>query len=179
MNKLILIAGDLASGKSTIAEYLSKKHAIPTLIKDDMKEINCDVVGFSTREENLKLSLAAVQEMIYAFRKFIVSKTDIILEANFRKEELDQILKIAMNDKYEVFAFVFEGDIDILYKRFLDRLPSRNKAHTTLHLEESFEKFKNHILDFRKNTLDIPYTKIVIDNHTIESLAEQIEKSVF
>ena len=41
MRNLIIITGDLASGKSTLANALSYELNIPCLIKDDIKEIAC------------------------------------------------------------------------------------------------------------------------------------------
>ena len=53
MRRLILIFGDLASGKSTFADILSKRTGIPAIKKDRIKEILADTVGFETREENV------------------------------------------------------------------------------------------------------------------------------
>ena len=70
--------------------------------EDDMKEIACDYIGFSNREENRKISAASVAEMIYCFNQLALVDNDLILEANFRKEEIDQILSIAEENGYVV-----------------------------------------------------------------------------
>lgn len=54
-----------------------------------------DVIGFSNREENLKLSDAAVQLMIRTFEEFAKLEKSLILEANFHKRELQQLQDIA------------------------------------------------------------------------------------
>ena len=56
MRKIILIGGDLASGKSTYAKFLSKKFNITVISKDLLKEVLGDNIPTSNREENLKLS---------------------------------------------------------------------------------------------------------------------------
>ena len=51
MRNLIIITGDLAAGKSTLANSLSIELQIPCLVKDTLKEIACDAIGYETREE--------------------------------------------------------------------------------------------------------------------------------
>ena len=63
MRKLLLITGDLACGKSTFAKALSKRYDTNLYFKDALKELLGDVIGFTNREENLKLSRGAVEVM--------------------------------------------------------------------------------------------------------------------
>ena len=56
MRNIILILGDLASGKSTLADSLSAKLNYICLKKDTFKENISDVIGFNNREENKKIS---------------------------------------------------------------------------------------------------------------------------
>ena len=51
MKKLILITGDLATGKSTLAKKLSQNLKILSFTKDVLKEVLSDVIGFSNRQE--------------------------------------------------------------------------------------------------------------------------------
>ena len=145
MKTLYLISGDLAAGKSTLAENLANTIKVPCLLKDDMKALTCDIIGFSNREENKKNSKASVALMIYCFNQLAKQSNDIILEANFREDELEEINKIVDKYNYDVKKIMLYGDPKILYERFLERLPYRHKAHTTLHLEESFEKYEKVI----------------------------------
>ena len=70
MSKLILITGDLATGKSTLAKNLSKKLLINCFTKDDIKEKFCDMYGFRNREENRQMSVKATDFMIHTFGVF-------------------------------------------------------------------------------------------------------------
>lgn len=153
MNKIIVITGDLASGKSSLADSLSLNMKIPCFKKDEIKEKYCDMYGYSNREENRKLSIMATDYMISAFNNFAKQHQDIILEANFRENELNNIKQIADTYKYDVILFVLRGDIDILYQRFLSRLPHRHIAHMSLHLDENIDKFRQYILEQRKENL--------------------------
>ena len=121
MHKLILITGDLASGKSTLAASLSESLQIPFLTKDSLKEIACDAIGFSNREENRRLSVSAMNSMIYVFNQSAKVGQDMILEANFRSEEVLKIKQICDEYSYSVVLLALTGDINLLYQRFLDR----------------------------------------------------------
>ena len=47
MKKLLLITGDLATGKSTFADILSKRYDTNVFYKDTIKEVLGDTIGFS------------------------------------------------------------------------------------------------------------------------------------
>lgn len=57
--ELLLITGDIAAGKSTFSEILSKRYNIVAFQKDTVKEVLGDSIGFHNREENKRLSDAA------------------------------------------------------------------------------------------------------------------------
>ena len=59
MKKLLLVMGDLATGKSTFAGMLSRRYQVVALYKDTFKEILGNTIGFSNREENLRSSVAS------------------------------------------------------------------------------------------------------------------------
>ena len=161
MNKLIIINGDLAAGKSTLAASLSEELRIPYVIKDTLKEIACDEIGYASREENRRLSKTATSAMIYFFKQCAVVGNDLILEANFRHQELADLELIAEQYSYQVLLIVLTGDIELLYQRFLDRLPSRHIAHRSLNLETSLERFADYIEELRDE--DMVFTPHYID----------------
>ena len=161
MSKLILISGDLASGKSSLADSLSLRLNIPCFKKDEIKEHYVDKYGFKNREENRALSVKAVQFMIDALKRFLANNQDIILEANFRQHELDEIDNIVKEHNCDVDFIILRGQLDVLYERFLERLPNRHIAHKSIHLEESLEKFSEYVLEQR--TANPPFIPFIID----------------
>ena len=75
--KAIIITGDLATGKSTFANIISKRFNVLFLTKDHIKEVLSDRIGFTNREENLKLSKASMHIMFYALENANNSNTNV------------------------------------------------------------------------------------------------------
>ena len=175
MQRLIVITGDLAAGKSTLALSLSKYYQIPFITKDSLKEIACDVIGYSSREENRELSIVATSDMIYFFKQCALVKQDLILEANFRTEELKELEAIADENNYQVVLLVWTGDIPLLYQRFLDRLPGRHITHRSIHLEESYDRFADYINSLRDQ--DFVFTPNYLDMSNLDE-DEVVEEAV-
>ena len=117
MKKLLLIMGDLATGKSVFADILSKRYNVNVFYKDSIKEVLGDTIGFDDREENIKLSKAAVELMIFIFSEFTKLEKTLILEANFHQNELERMQQIASENEYQVMTLVLRGDTHILHKR--------------------------------------------------------------
>lgn len=164
MKNLIIISGDLAAGKSTLANSLSAELKIPALTKDSLKEVACDAIGYKNREENRQLSIAAVDAMIYVFMQTAKVDGDIILEANFRNDEIYRIKEIADEYNYNVVLIYLTGDFNLLYQRFLDRLSTRHIAHKSLNLDCSLDSFISYLQQIRNedllypmNTIDMTY----------------------
>lgn len=178
MKKLILILGDLASGKSTTADILSKKYSIPSLKKDTVKEILGDTVGFSNREENLKLSRATFEILLHAFDRMSLAGGDLILESNFRENELDRLTNLAAERGYEILSLLLTADTKILYRRYLERIDSgRHPVHLTIDFDD-YEGFVSYVLPQRQMPKRGELIKICADDfsyQTDSTLMERIE----
>ena len=59
----IIVTGIPASGKSTLAEELGKRLELPVFSKDAVKERLYDTIGFQSREEKVRLGIAAMNIM--------------------------------------------------------------------------------------------------------------------
>ena len=173
MANLILISGDLAAGKSTLAASLSEALNIVYLTKDTLKEIACDAIGYSTREENRQLSITATDSMIYFFNQCALVNQSLILEANFRKDEIVRVKEIADEFNYQVILITLIGDINLLYQRFMDRLVNRHIAHRSLHLDYSIDRFASYINEIRNEDLLYPAYIIDMTNLDEEEVTEK------
>lgn len=167
MRKLLLIMGDLATGKSTFARILSKRYDTCVFYKDSFKETLGDTIGFSNREENLRLSVASAALMRMVFREFAELNKDLILESNFRREELDKLHEIAGEYGYEVLTVSLRADIELLHKRFLHRLyhENRHAVHASGGFE-AFDAFKAYLL--RQRDLQIPGEALQLSADTFD-----------
>ena len=166
MQKLIVITGDLAAGKSTLAASLSERLGIPFITKDTLKEIACDIIGYQTREQNRLLSITATRDMIYFFKQCALVGNDLIVEANFRTDELVELRDLASQYDYQVILLVLTGDIPLLYQRFLDRLPTRHIAHRSLNLNYSYQRFEDYINELRDQ--DLVFTPNYLDMSNLD-----------
>lgn len=162
MKKLLLVMGDLATGKSTFANILSQRYKANVFYKDSIKEVLGDTIGFTNREDNLKLSKATLELMLFHFSETAKIGNNLILESNFHIGDLERLHKIAEQHDYDVCTLVLRGDVEILHKRYLHRIyhENRHPVHLTTTLDV-FEDFKGYAERSRKE--EILGSKIVID----------------
>ena len=152
MSKLIIMTGDLATGKSTFSHILSERYSVEVYNKDTLKEMLADTIGFKNREENLKLSHASIAFMTLLFEEHSKNDVDLILEANFHKDEITKLYEIASKNNTEILTLVFEADIDVLYERFRYRIEHENRhpVHQSAGLKD-IEKFEEYVMNSRKD----------------------------
>lgn len=162
MKRIVLITGDLAAGKSTLADNLSKSLSFTCIKKDCVKEIICDSVGFTSRQENRNISIATVNSMIYVLEQTLKIGGDLILEANFRLSEITRIREIVKEYGGELSIVYLTGDEELLYKRFLARVPTRHRAHLSQGLDKDYNKFINYITELRNEIKDLDSYKLDI-----------------
>lgn len=161
MKKLIILTGDLATGKTIYSKILSERYKIEAYNKDTLKEILGDEIGFNNREENLKLSHGAVSVMMHIFKKYSELNHDIILEANFHKKELEEINNFVKENNYDLLLLNFKADEKILYDRFLNRAHNENRhiVHLTCGLD-SFDEFKEYLNHSREEVKEFEMTNV-------------------
>ena len=177
MSKLIIMTGDLATGKTTFSQMISKKYSVEAYNKDTIKEILADNIGFKNREDNLKLSHAAIALMTEVFEKHSLAAVDLILEANFHKNEITRLYEIAKTNGAEILTLVFEADIDILYERFRYRIEHENRhpVHQSAGLN-NIEAFTEYVMNSRKDVVLPDYIKVCANDFSYQTDKDLIEK---
>ncbi|MDY3195938.1 MAG: AAA family ATPase [Paracholeplasma sp.] len=158
MKKLILIKGHLATGKTTFKTQLEERFSIPSFDKDTIKETISDVIGFSNREENKRLSRATMAVMFQILKHFMKTNNDLILESNFHKEEFEEIKRQQVLFGYDVLVLDFYSDPSVLYDRFLKR--AKQNRHIT-HLSMDFVDqvgFEDYL---SKDDFIIPFNQVI------------------
>ena len=117
----ILITGMPGSGKSTFANKISQEFDLPIYSKDEFKEVLFDILGFNSREEKVRLGIAATELMYSAAEELMKHNKMFILDNNFENaltEHLDILL-----DKYHYTAITVRltGEPKTIYERFTNR----------------------------------------------------------
>jgi len=174
MKKVVLITGDLAAGKSTLADNLSNVLKYPSIKKDCIKEIICDSVGFTTREENRRISVSAVNSMIHFLEQILKVGGDAILDANFRLSEINTIQDLVKKYDGELEMIYLYGDTKVLYQRFLARVPTRHRAHLSIGLDKDYDKYVSYINELREPLKNLNLISIDVTNVNEKDLLNKV-----
>ena len=128
---LIIVNGLPASGKSTLADTLSKKFSIPVFKKDDFKGLLSDSGGLVDYESSKIFGGVSFSILYFIAKRCLESKGSLIIEGNFSpsKENKSFIawLKKRRMNVVEVLCFA-KGEI--LIDRFAKR--KRHPIHHTV-----------------------------------------------
>lgn len=127
----ILIAGMPATGKSSFAYWLSQKRNLPYMSKDTIKEIMFDSIGFKSRSEKVALGIAARNILYYFAEEQMKVEHPFILENNFEYSSREGILRLLEKYGCLPITVLFDGNIEVIYKRFItrDQSPERHRGH--------------------------------------------------
>lgn len=177
MNKLILVNGDLATGKSHFAVILQERYGIPLYTKDEYKEALADETNCQTMEESHKLSLLAMQKIMEVFEETAKQGKNLILEANFHEDHLNNLLIIARKYAYEILNLNLVGTTEVLYQRYMHRLKyePRHKVHSFNTLD-NFDKFKTYTENRRNEMLLSNTITINTDDFSYQKDASLLER---
>ena len=189
---LILLAGLPASGKSHFAQFLNGKLGYPVIAKDALKEILFDDVGFHSREEKVKLGIAAMDLMYGQADTLLGLGISVILDNNVENTSLPGVQKLMEKHRPNTVTVRFEGDPKAVYQRFVkrDADPSRHRGHVvnTCYPEagepepyvpmgaEAFEeKFRSRgIMDFYPGGKLITVDVTSFENYSEEALYQRL-----
>jgi len=135
--KIIVIAGYLASGKSTFATRLSKEINVPYLVKDTFKAAICASIPVTNREESRRMSAATFDAIAYVAERLMETGYPLIIEGNFmmgghkKINEGETIRRLIEKYGYASLTYIFWGDIRVMCDRFnaRDELPERGQAN--------------------------------------------------
>jgi predicted kinase len=146
---MIVITGDLAAMKSTLAKKIGKDLNIVCLIKDHIKEILGDTIGYQNRQENLKLSVATFELMYHFMIEHLSKQNSIILESNLREHEFVKLKTYAQDNNIEFLTFFLTADPVVLYDRFKNRHIDRHHVHASIGCP-NFDDFKASMFVFNE-----------------------------
>lgn len=127
----IIVTGIPASGKSTLAKELGKRLDLPVFSKDAVKERLYDTLGFQSREEKIRLGIAAMNIMYDIAEQMMKCGKPFLLENNFENESKDGLIRILKAYRCKVLTITLTGDYQVIYQRFVKRntSPDRHRGH--------------------------------------------------
>lgn len=154
MRKVILVNGDIATGKSHFAVILKERFNLPCFTKDEYKEEFAQTFPFSTYEESHKLSIMAMDTLVRKFSESAEQGIDVILEANFHEDYLKQIDGVCKRYNYSILNINLIGNPKVLYPRYINRMnnESRHPVHAVNKIND-YSVFEKYTLDRRQEAL--------------------------
>ena len=137
---LIVVTGQPAAGKSTLAAWLGRQLRWPVISKDGIKEILFDELGWRDREWSRTLGRASVELLYYFAAIQLEAGISAILDNAFHRELASPPLQ-ALERRYRanVLQIICQADPAVLFERFKKRAESgvRHDGHVDLQaLEE-------------------------------------------
>lgn len=130
---VILVTGIPASGKSVLAERLSADLGLPWFSKDRIKEELFDIIGFTSRQEKVKLGIASAGILYYLAEQMMQCHKSFILENNFEASSKPELVRMLERYGYRALTLRLTGDYARIYERFVQRenSPQRHPGHVT------------------------------------------------
>lgn len=128
MNKLIIVCGLPASGKTVLAKELSKKLGIVCFHKDSFKEGLYDIMKLSTMEDSVRVGAMTIQLMYKVIDEQLANGQSIIMEAPFNYDK-DYSLFREWRESYgtNIYTVICSIDHNERKKRFTSR--ERHQSH--------------------------------------------------
>ncbi|MCL1897046.1 MAG: ATP-binding protein [Clostridiales bacterium] len=180
-NKMILVGGYCAAGKSTFSRRLAQSLGLPCFHKDTIKEVIGEGFGPKNTDVHEKNSAVTFRLMLHIAECFLQAGKPLILESNFRLTESGHIQALADRYGVECLTFIFKGSLDALYQRYVtrERAGERHWVHWAAG-EESRDSFKSGQIDAGLGKVSVGQTVCVdatdfakVDYDTLFRTAEE------
>lgn len=144
---IIIIAGMPASGKSTVADKISKAFGYPIIEKDAIKEELFDVIGFTNYAEKRRHDVAATAVLLRVTDALLQGGSSFISVNNFRPEVQAQLQEILDRNQCRCVTVFFGGDADEFYKRYVER-DQKHLRHLGHVLQDHYPPREGDSLDY-------------------------------
>ena len=121
-NKMILLAGYPATGKSYLCQMILKRHPnFETINLDEIKEKKYDEQGFDNLEEKASLEYEAWRQYYIMLEKTMKEHQLIISDYPFSDKQKPNLEKLGIQLSYDFLTIRLVGDMDVICKRSKER----------------------------------------------------------
>jgi predicted kinase len=129
--RLVIITGLPGTGKTTLARDAARRHGLPLICKDTIKEPLMDMLGAATSRSR-ELSNISFAVMFSLARELLAVGEGLILEGNFRAGEHEAPLRAAFPpDSPNIVQVLCRAEEHERRARILQR--SRHAGHQDIH----------------------------------------------
>ena len=132
---VLIVNGHPATGKTTLAQFLSRRLALPLLAKDYVKETLGDHLGAASYEGSVRLGRAAFETIFTLAEAWLKSGVSLILESPLRADiEDSRIARLERECPCTATQILLTAKPAILSQRYRQR--SRNPSRHPSHFDE-------------------------------------------
>lgn len=140
---LILIGGESATGKTTLARRLATEYSLPLLVRDDIKEALFDTLGVRDRDWSQKMGVVSYAVLYRLSERFLDLNISHILESNFHSEaSAPHVQKLITEHACRVLYVHLTAKSAVLARRAVKRLDRRHPGHNDQVVIEERKKLR-------------------------------------
>lgn len=166
----MIVGGAPATGKTTLAQTLSRSLGLPLLTKDDIKEALAEPFATGDRDWSRKLGLAAYSVLFAVAERVLAAEHGLVLETNFRSGISDAPLS-ALARHAPTVVIVCRVSDTLRRKRFEDRAArGRHRVHIDSAVLDEWNEDDSEFL------IDIGAPRLIVD--TTDGYAPDLEHIV-
>lgn len=174
MNKyIVIITGDLASGKTSYGIKISNTLGIPFFSKDKVKEVLYDSLSNDADldyESKRRIGSTSYDVFYYIIEEQMKAGMPLVAESNFTEESIPMIKALLNKYNYKCVTVRFTGDLHILHERFIKREYS-DERHSGLFSNGKFDNYE--VFESRASVLrnfKINDNEIVVDTTDFDTV---------
>ena len=117
---LVIVHGSPATGKTTIARFLSEQLNLPLVTKDDIKERLFESLGWSDREWSRKVGAATYSILVYIVEQQLRAGGSLIIESNFNPESDSVFEDLSERVSFEAVQIICQASRDVVGKILIE-----------------------------------------------------------
>ena len=159
---VVVITGPPGAGKTTLARKISEALSLPLLVKDDIKDVVFDGLGWSDREWSKRVGGTSFEVMYRLLEVQLASRVSIVVETAFVPNiDGPRLREIQKRYPFNSIQIVVTADFEVLFDRLSERATSSGRHPG--HVDDTVDRDS-----FLKRFTEMPYTALSIAGSVIE-----------